>query len=247
MAREPRPGGEGRIAPSPRFLTGSSLPHPDRPDRSVHEEIPDRSLFMMCRVLERRALRELPDGYRFRTCRRDELELWMAMPFDTPEDAAEHRGFMEDFFERVYAPHGDLFFRRCLFACDARDRPVGTGFHWTIHGDMTTFHWLKVAPAAEGRGLGRAILSRVLGSLEPADFPVYLHTHPSSYRAVKLYSDFGFDLLSDPRIGTRPNHLEECLPLLRQVMPPAAFESLRITEAPAGLHRSLEAEVEPEF
>ena len=30
-----------------------------------------------------------------------------------------------------------------------------------------------------------------------------LHTHPSSYRAIKLYSDMGFKLLTDPIIGTR--------------------------------------------
>jgi hypothetical protein len=28
------------------------------------------------------------------------------------------------------------------------------------------------------------------------EYPVYLHIQPSSFRAIKLYSDFGFSLLS---------------------------------------------------
>ena len=50
----------------------------------------------------------------------------------------------------------------------------------------------------EGKGIGRALLSYVMQSLPQNEYPVFLHTHPASFRAIKLYSDMGFKLLTDP-------------------------------------------------
>ena len=52
------------------------------------ESVEDCNLFMMCRSLCRQALSDIPEGYHVRTCRRDELELWYAFPYD--EGAQEH-------------------------------------------------------------------------------------------------------------------------------------------------------------
>jgi hypothetical protein len=82
------------------------------------------------------------------------------------------------------------------------------------------------------RGIGRALLSIVMQKLEQHDYPVYLHTQPSSFRAIKLSSDFGFSLLSDDKIGSRKNDLDECMPILEEFMPPEFFQQLRITAAP---------------
>jgi ribosomal protein S18 acetylase RimI-like enzyme len=208
---------------------------------------PTKHLFMLCRELSRSALTALPEGYHVRACRPGELDLWMAMQFDTTDDAAQYRGFMQSFFDRVYAPRAHLFFERCLFACDAHDRPVATGFTWTITAGITTFHWLKVERTSEGNGLGRAILSHAMQRLDAPEYPVLLHTHPTSQRAIKLYSDVGFQLLRDPRIGSRHNDLESCLPMLRETMPPRAFGSLVLTDAPRDLLDRLHSEIEPEF
>ena len=68
--------------------------------------------------------------------------------------------------------------------------------------------------------------------LEMRDYPIYLHTQPSSFRAIKLYSDFGFSLLSDDKFGIRKNDLEECMPILENFMLKKFFRELRITTAP---------------
>ena len=52
--------------------------------------------------------------------------------------------------------------------------------------------------ANEGKGLGRALLTEILKN---AGLPIYLHTQPTPARAIKLYSDFGFKLTTDPIIG----------------------------------------------
>ncbi|SEN97774.1 GNAT family N-acetyltransferase [Paenibacillus sp. OV219] len=194
--------------------------------------IPSFDLFMMCSSLIPSAIQEVPQGFHVRTCRKDELDVWKTIHFDDPETARNYGEFMTNYFHDVYAQEGELFFDKCLFICNDEDAPVGTCFIWKAYGQINTLHWLKVLKSSEGKGLGRALISEVMKELGEEDYPVYLHTHPSSYRAIKLYSDFGFALLSDPVIGSRKNDLEESLPILQDHMPAEDYKNLQICQAP---------------
>ena len=197
--------------------------------------IPSKDLFMMCPALNHSALRALPPGFHFRMCRRDELEVWKEMLLDfphTPEIHEEYMQAMTDYYNDVYARNPDLFFQNCLLVCDENDTPIGRGFIWKAYDKINTVHWYKVFKDYENRGIGRAILTAIMKDLTDEDYPVYMHTHPSSFRAIKLYSDFGFCLISNPVIGNKNNDLEECLPILEKFMPKSDFEKLKIIEAP---------------
>lgn len=194
-------------------------------------EIAGGNLFMMCPRLNENALTDIPDGYHVRPCRPDELELWKTIHFDNPADAEEQKPYMTSYFENVYAPAGDEFFRRCLFLCGTDDVPVGTCFVWQAYGCVTTIHWYKIRKEYEGRGLGRALLSCVMRSVAPEDYPVYLHTHPACCRAIRLYTDFGFSLLTDKEIGFRANDLEQSLPYLLRRMPETVYSALTFASA----------------
>jgi len=198
----------------------------------MEEQIPDKNLFMMCRKLEIGAANELPKGFYVRYCRRNELDTWKAMHFDTPKLATEYYDFMTEYFNEVYLPKEDLFYQSCIFVCNEDDKPIGTCFLWKAYNTIWTLHWFKVLKAYEGKGIGRALLSIVMKSLSENEYPLFLHTHPSSYRAIKLYSDFGFCLLSDPVIGNRKNDLNECLPILQKYMPYSNLKKLKTTRAP---------------
>lgn len=204
-------------------------------------------LFMVCHDLNASALRPLPDGFSVRTCRPDEVDLWKGIHFNTPEDRERYKPMMTEYFDRVYAPQADLFHQRCLFACDAADTPVGTVFVWKAYAAFNSIHWFKVARPFEGRGLGRALLSIAMQDLTQNDYPVYLHTHPTSYRAIKLYSDFGFKLISDPVIGYRPNNLQDTMPYLQQQMPTSAFAKLDIVKAPTAFMEAVAGSTQGEF
>lgn len=197
------------------------------------EELPDKNIFMMCKTLNQAALTPLPHGFHIRNCRKDELDTWMAMPFDRPAEAIAYKKFMEDFFATTYGGREELFYNNTLFVCNPSDQPIATCLLWKAYQEFNTIHWLKVVKEYEGLGIGRALLSIILKDLTTNEFPIYLHTQPGSYRAIKLYADFGFELLSDGLIGNRQNDLEECLPLLQTYMPQKDFEQLRIGKAPA--------------
>ena len=188
------------------------------------------NLFMCCKTLYKNALSEIPEGFTIRPCRKEELDIWCGFPFD--HEPEKYRDYMQQYFQDVYQPREAEFFRKCLFLCDRNDTPVGTCFAWEAYGNVTTIHWYKVRKEVEGHGLGRALLSAVMKDIPEGDYPVYLHTQPGSYRAIKLYTDFGFALLTDKQVGFRENELDIGLPYLKEKMPEADFARLRFEKAP---------------
>ncbi|MGL4622857.1 MAG: GNAT family N-acetyltransferase [Chroococcidiopsis sp.] len=196
------------------------------------EEIPDKNLFMMCEALNRNALTKLSANYSVRSCRPDELSIWKAMPFDDTDLAKSYEGFMSDYFATTYGGKEELFFAETLFVCDRQDKPVATCLGWKAYNEFNTIQWFKVLKEYEGQGIGRALLSIIMQKLKMHDYPVYLHTQPSSFRAIKLYSDFGFLLLSGDNLGIRKNDLDKCLPILEKFMPKEYFQNLIINSAP---------------
>ena len=193
----------------------------------------DLDLFMMCDHLNAGGIADLPAGYYFRLCRPEELNFWKRMPFDDPQTATAFEPFMTDFFDRVYQSQVDEFFKRTFFACNPSDEPVGTCMLWKAHDAINTIHWLKVLKTEEGKGIGRALLSFILKDLPKTAYPIYLHTQAGSYRALKLYADFGFCLLTDPIIGPKKNELHLSLPWLKQQMPNSAYQALKFKSAPS--------------
>jgi ribosomal protein S18 acetylase RimI-like enzyme len=213
---------------------------------SKFDNNPDLNIIMMCERLNRAALRDLPDGYSLRNPRKNELDFWKRMHFDGKE-TAEHLTYMDEYFSRVYAPKGKLFFEACLFAVTRKDESVGTCFAWKLYDRFTTLHWFKVLPQYEGKGIGRALLSAVIESSPPENYPVYLHTQVGSFRAIKLYSDFGFEILQDKVVGRRRNDIDECLPILKRLMPPDAFSDLKFGNAHHGFLESVAARDTSDF
>lgn len=211
------------------------------------EDIPDYNIFMLCEQINPSALSELGPGYTFRNCRPDELELWKAFPFDSDRVPAEYEGMMNQIIHDTYSKHMDVFFRNTLFVCDKADQPVATCSHWKAYGKIHSIHWLKTRKAYEGKGLGRAVLSAIMRRFDRSDYPIILHTQPGSFRAIKLYADFGFQLLKGGKLATRVNELEKSLPILAEFMPGPEFERLRIMDTPGNLIRLLADETTIQF
>jgi GNAT superfamily N-acetyltransferase len=205
----------------------------------VYWTVGSYNLFMMCQAPNREAFSELPDGFSFRLCRFDELELWKRLAVDEP-----YVDYVTDYFDKVLAKLDGEFFRRCTFVCDMNDKPVATCFLWSSYGTINTVEWFRTLPEYEGRGIGRALLSKLLRN---TDYPVYLHTQPTSARAIKLYSDFGFKFITNPVVGFRENNLAESLPILKKVMPEVDFAALRTVQAPVAFLEAAKSSEIAEF
>jgi len=211
------------------------------------QDIPDLNIFMMCDKLNENALSDLPSGYHIRNCRQDELELWMEFPFDNEEDKINYKDFMENYYNNVYKKYEDKFYKRCLFICDENDKPITTCFIWKAYGRINTMHWFKTLKEYESKGLGRALLSYIMKPLKDNDYPIYLHTQPGSFRAIGLYSDFGFKIVTNKTIGYKNNDYEECLPILKEFMRKDKFDKLEFVLAPKEFDESAKISKIEEF
>lgn len=220
---------------------------PEETGSMKEEEIPDYNIFMMCERLNQQALTDLQPDYYFRNCRPEELDIWKAFPFDSDTVPAEYEDLMNQIIKDSYSGNMEAFFRNTLFVCNKEGKPVATCSHWKAYGTINTIHWLKTRKAHEGKGIGRAVLSAIMRRFDHTDYPIYLHTQPGSFRAIKLYSDFGFQLLRGGRLGTRVNELEESLPILQEFMLKKDFECLKIIDTPDYLIKLLENETTIQF
>lgn len=211
------------------------------------EEIPDFNIFMMCDRLNENALSLLNSNYYFRNCRPNELEIWKAFPFDSKVIPAEYEDFMNQIIHDSYSSNMEAFFNNTVFVCNKEDKPVATCSHWKAYGKFNSIHWLKTLKEYEGQGLGRALLSEIMKKFQLNDFPIYLHTQPGSFRAVKLYADFGFKLLKGGKIGHRINELEKCLPILKAFLAKKDFEALEVIDTPQHFIKLVENETTIQF
>ena len=198
------------------------------------------NLFMQCHTVRPEAFAAFPPGYEARRCRPEDVPVWTRL---AAGEAYEQE--LVRYFERVYAPQAKAFFERFYLEVNSAGEAVGTCGLWRAYGQVETVHWYRVLPQMEGLGLGRALLSVVMRSV--GDTPVYLHTHPECDRAVHLYSEFGFELITDERIGYRENHVEAGMAYLQAHMPPAYFEKLRLTQADEALRLAALSKKKEEF
>lgn len=205
----------------------------------IFDTIGNYNIFMQCDSPNKAAFRVLPDGYSFRLCRRDELETWKQVVAEE-----QYVEYVTEYYKNVYANHESEFFQRCLFVCDKADKPVASTFIWISYGLINTIGWYRVLPEYEGLGIGRALLSKILFDTQ---YPIYLHTQPTSARAIKLYSDFGFKLVVDPKVGHRKNDLQESLPYLKILLPESDYEKLQFTKANEALLAATDTSEVSEF
>jgi len=126
----------------------------------------DKNIFMMCEKLNYNALSEMPSEFIVRNCRKDEIDIWKAMPFDEEESIIKNKEFMDNYFNQVYKEKKELFYQRCLFVCNEENMPLATCFIWKAYNKINTIHWLKVKKDYEGLGIGRALLSIIMKDLK---------------------------------------------------------------------------------
>lgn len=143
----------------------------------------------------------LPKGYSFVYYKPGMEEDWCHIQCSVesfPDMDAARRVFNAEF-----APRPELLSARMLFVCDSAQRAVATGCLWEggdLGRTMERIHWIATVPGLQKRGIGKAMVARLLEicRAEGGKNGVYLTTQTTSYRAIGLYRQFGFEPYRGP-------------------------------------------------
>lgn len=97
--------------------------------------------------------------------------------------------------------------RRVIFVVDQKGKVVGTGALWkgSIFGpEQQRLHWVAVKPCYQGLGISKAIISKILDLYNGLGYEGYLYltSQTWSYKALNIYSKFGFH----PYLGEKPTN-----------------------------------------
>lgn len=139
---------------------------------------------------------DLPEGYTFRFYQAGDEHLWAAIEcavgqFDSEEPAL--RMFRGEFLGNQRLKPEE----RMLFVLDPEKNPIATAALWDgeLVGEIKPrFHWVAVTDACTGKGIAKAMLTRLLDLYNELGYEgfLYLHTSTHSYQAIGIYKKFGF-------------------------------------------------------
>lgn len=187
----------------------------------LDKSIPYKNIYMIRKPVKNAVDPVLPEGYSLRMFAPGDRDAWCAVETSVAEfpDIDKARVY----FEKDSAPFADELPRRCVFACAPDGTPVATATAWWSKGTaerLAMVHWVSVHPEHQGKGLGRAVMSRVLQlfeTLEP-DRPIMLHTQTWSHIAVRMYLSLGFCPLADISAVAPNNEFADATDVLQSVM-----------------------------
>lgn len=137
----------------------------------------------------------LPEGYRLQTWSPGRERDWCRIQCEVEHFAKPERAW--DAFRREFAPHPSLLGRRLFFVCGPDRVPVATAMLWRgkdLGEEMERVHWVASSPAAQGRGLCKALMAALLNCYveEGCQNGIYLTSQTVSYKAIGIYQSFGF-------------------------------------------------------
>jgi GNAT superfamily N-acetyltransferase len=103
------------------------------------------------------------------------------------------------------APYYEQLCKQVIFVVDSKGKVVGTGSVWNgnmFGKELKRLHWVAVSPMDQGKGIAKAIVTRLLdiyNTLDDCGY-IYLTSQTWSYRAINVYFQFGFT----PYLGEKP-------------------------------------------
>lgn len=200
----------------------------------AERSIPYKSIFMRCDVIDKSACLELPSFLELVHYQPGMEADWARIQKHAGEFADKSEEQVSAFFLEQFG--GEQYLsalqERCLFLREKETgNMVGTCMAWfACKGEerIPLLHWLAVDAACGGRGYARMLVTQVLRRFEELGEGqrIYLHTQPSSYRAIKLYNDFGFCMVREDTFGTRVNEYEGAMEVLKEYMTEASYDKL---------------------
>lgn len=201
----------------------------------IDNSIAYKSIIMRCDQIEKSAFLELFSEVEIEFYQNGMDDVWVQVQKRAGEFEKESDEQVKAYFMERYGCKPSELEKRCIFLKDIRKGEyIGTCMAWfeTKEDKMVpVLHWLAVADEYSGRGYARMLITQVMILFEKyaSGQNIYLHTQPWSYRAIKLYNDFGFCMSRNDVYGTAVNEYEEAMEILGKCMSAEAYEKLVLT------------------
>ncbi|HHW31842.1 MAG TPA: GNAT family N-acetyltransferase [Clostridiaceae bacterium] len=185
----------------------------------------------------------LPEGFHFRFFQKGDEYHWARIETSVLEFDNEEKALA--YFSRDYLYRLPELEKRCVFVINREGLPVATATAWYANsrlGYQASLHWVGVCPEYQGKGLGKAVVKKVLSlfaSWEPEE-RIWLHTQTWSHVAIRMYHSLGFNILKTESTaveigGENPgpviskNDYEEAMQILKDIYEPEFYEKLIAT------------------
>ena len=183
----------------------------------LDRRIPYYNIIMKKNMPTTFAIPVLPSQFELHSYRPGVQQQWAEMEYgigDFPSVQAA-----KSYFAKTYLSRPDFLARCGIFVSDKQSgRLVGSCIAWFDDQNgvpVSSLHWLITKEAYQGRGIGSALIAAALNIYEEEDaFPVFLHTQPWSYQAIRLYHKFGFRLMRQESFADYENQYTLALPVL---------------------------------
>lgn len=199
------------------------------------ESIEYKSIIMRCDRIVKSAFADVSDRYTIVKYHSGMESVWV----EIQKAAGQFEGYSDEdileYFKKTFLRENREINECCIFLKDIIEGIyIGTCCAWFSEKDEKVFpilHWLAVVPQYRNKGCARMLITETLKifSQKYDNQAIYLHTQPSSYQAIKLYNDFGFNIAKEDCYGHAVNEYDEAMEILERVMDNKAFERLKRT------------------
>ncbi|MFK4997887.1 GNAT family N-acetyltransferase [Bacillus sp. N9] len=138
----------------------------------------------------------LPEGFTIRLFRKGDEGHWARIETSVDEFKTEEAALER--FNKEFGPYIDNMSMRCLFIENEHEEPIATTTAWygDINGDdkiSGRIHWVAVVPEYQGRKLSKPLLSAAMNILADHHSKAYLTSQTTSYQAINMYLNYGFE------------------------------------------------------
>lgn len=163
---------------------------------------------MRCDQIDKSAFLELSSDVEIEFYKTGMEAVWAQIQKSAGAFEKESEEQIKSYFMRKFGHNTTELQKRCIFFKDINKREyIGTCMAWVEKKGnkvIPVLHWLAVVDKYSGRGYARMLITQEMLLFEQyaPNRSIYLHTQPGSYRAIKLYSDFGFCMSKNEVYGT---------------------------------------------
>lgn len=188
-----------------------------RNSNQIDRSIAYKNIIMKCDCFD--TIYNFPAGIKIRNYRDGDETHWANIEyaigdFDSIDSSKQY--FIEHY------KTNDIY-ERCFFAEDNNQNVIGTCIAWYDkkgNATVSSLHWLAVLPEYQNKGIGKVLLSSAMNYYKSKNlFPVYLHTQPWSYKAIRLYNSFGFQIQKEDTFADYINEYNEAIEILKRYLP----------------------------